>query len=55
MSAGTSHSKLAWELMGKDGDPELTNSFAESQGISVMPDVVKSQFYKDLLQWMILG
>ncbi len=50
MSARTPHSKLAWELMQVLTEDPSTNSFAESQGISVMPDVVKSRSSKDLLQ-----
>ena len=52
MSARTPHSKLAWELMQVlTEDPEIQQTlFAESQGISVMPDVVKSRSSKDLLQ-----
>ena len=52
MSARTSHSKLAWELMQVlTEDPEIQQTlFAQSQGISVMPQVVKSRSSKDLLQ-----
>ena len=52
MSARTPHSKLAWELMQLlTEDPEIQQLlFAQSQGISVMPQVVQSQSSKDLLQ-----
>ena len=52
MSARSSHSKLAWELMQLlTEDPEIQQTlFAQSQGISVMPQVVKSRSSKDLLQ-----
>lgn len=52
MSARTPHSKLAWELMRVlTEDPEIQQLlFAQSQGISVMPQVVQSQSSKDLLQ-----
>ena len=52
MSARTPHSKLAWELMQVlTEDPEIQQLlFAQSQGISVMPQVVQSQSSKDLLQ-----
>lgn len=52
MSARSSHSKLAWELMQVlTEDPDIQQTlFAQSQGISVMPQVVKSRSSKDLLQ-----
>ena len=52
MSARSSHSKLAWELMQLlTEDPDIQQTlFAQSQGISVMPQVVKSRSSKDLLQ-----
>ena len=52
MSARSSYSKLAWELMQLlTEDPDIQQTlFAQSQGISVMPQVVKSRSSKDLLQ-----
>ena len=50
MSARSSHSKLSWELMQllTEGSRIQQTLFAQSQGISVMPQVVKSHSSKDL-------